>query len=111
MPNSPAFSRDKAKNIILKIFVIALTHPRRLRLGLGRIPNVERAQIGHLELLGDRAGLPLANQRGVHDSGQIFVQRGRRGADSGLGEVAPQELFFEREERLPIGVGEHGLVG
>jgi hypothetical protein len=104
-------ARDVAEEEILERFVfgtrrltagdVSRVHAAR---GLGgRIVEVERTEIGRLELHRHAAALPLTLERRCHHCAQIGVERRWQGRDIQVCEVTAQELFLERVELAGVG--------
>ena len=99
------FDGDESENIILKRLIVAGAGGIVfVGIGLRGIAHVERSQVGHLELFGDRSRLFVAFERGANHFIEIFVERGGFRGYSGFGVIPLQQLVFEREKRFLVGV-------
>ena len=115
-----ALGGDVAEQEVLQDLVVAEIGVRAVvpggvdaRGGLaGRIREVEAAQVGDLELLGDRALALVALEDRRDDLGQVGIERGRRGLQVHRLQVLGAQLVLEREELGAIGSrrGEAGVV-
>ena len=72
----------------------------------GRVSRIEieRAQIGGLELLGHRAALLLALEGGSNDAGQILGEGGWQPGKSRILQVTRAQYVFVGKEGFAIGV-------
>ena len=71
---------------------------------LGRIPDIERPQIRHLEFFAERAALFVPLHRGEHHPVHVLIERHGPRGNTGVFVVTIQKFRFQREERLAVGV-------
>lgn len=105
-----ALRGQESEEVILQRFVVAVSAVRFFGVGFRRIADVEASQVGHFEFFGDGSGLLVALQGRADDLHQIIVERRGFRCHAALGVVALEELFFEGEEFLLVGILHHRRV-
>src|SRR5439155_18498582 len=109
-PEASGLARDVAEEEIFERLVIAVGWfaaggVLRVDLSRGRgrdLREVERTEIGGLELDRDAAFLPLRLERGRYHRLEVGVQRRGALGNTEIGHIASQVLRFEQIEHIAI---------